>query len=149
MSDPRWYQKKPVAVQVMRYDGANAALIIAWAGDENIRDGANGLEISTLEGVMTASIGDIVVKGIAGEFHPVKPAIFAETYTPASDELQSYLERATNVERWYVDAVSELLVARKRIEELEESLSEKRELLTARARVQELEAQLRGTGGGA
>lgn len=39
------------------------------------------VEISTLEGVMTASPGDYIVKGVQGEFYPVKPDIFAQTYT--------------------------------------------------------------------
>ena len=36
--------------------------------------------IKTLEGDMTASEGDWVVKGLKGEFYPVKPDIFALKY---------------------------------------------------------------------
>ncbi|MBE7361552.1 hypothetical protein INS20_02245 [Staphylococcus haemolyticus] len=36
--------------------------------------------IETLEGTMTASLGDYIVKGVDGEFYPVKPEIFEKTY---------------------------------------------------------------------
>lgn len=36
--------------------------------------------IETLEGTMTASLGDYIVKGVDGEFYPVKPDIFEQTY---------------------------------------------------------------------
>ncbi|GHT22516.1 hypothetical protein FACS189419_05180 [Planctomycetales bacterium] len=38
------------------------------------------LKIETLEGTMTANIGDWVIKGVKGEFYPCKPGIFAKTY---------------------------------------------------------------------
>ena len=36
--------------------------------------------IDTLEGLMTAKIGDWIIKGIKGEFYPCKPDVFAATY---------------------------------------------------------------------
>lgn len=39
-------------------------------------------KIETLEGTMTASPGDWIVKGVKGEIYPVKPDIFEETYSP-------------------------------------------------------------------
>ena len=36
--------------------------------------------IQTLEGEMTASLGDWIIKGIQGEFYPCKPDIFEATY---------------------------------------------------------------------
>lgn len=39
-------------------------------------------EIQTLEGVMTVSPGDWVIKGIKGELYPCKPDIFKATYDP-------------------------------------------------------------------
>lgn len=38
------------------------------------------LGIEILEGVMIASPGDIIIKGINGEFYPCKPDIFLKTY---------------------------------------------------------------------
>ena len=39
-----------------------------------------GLQIHTLEGVMTANINDWIIKGVNGEFYPCKPDIFDKTY---------------------------------------------------------------------
>jgi len=39
-----------------------------------------GLKIDTLEGVMTASIGDYIIRGINYELYPCKPDIFDKTY---------------------------------------------------------------------
>lgn len=41
------------------------------------------IQIQTIEGVMTAQLGDWIIKGIKGEFYPCKPDIFEATYEPA------------------------------------------------------------------
>lgn len=38
------------------------------------------LEIKTLEGVMTVSPGDWIIKGLKGEIYPCKPDIFEQKY---------------------------------------------------------------------
>lgn len=38
------------------------------------------IKIETLEGVMKASVGDYIIKGVNGEFYPCKPDIFNKTY---------------------------------------------------------------------
>ena len=38
------------------------------------------IEIETLEGIMKASFGDYIIKGVKGEFYPCKPDIFQATY---------------------------------------------------------------------
>jgi hypothetical protein len=38
------------------------------------------IQIQTLEGVMEASVGDWIIKGVKGEFYPCKPDIFKMTY---------------------------------------------------------------------
>lgn len=40
----------------------------------------NYMYIETLEGTMTACLGDYIVKGVNGEYYPVKPEIFEKTY---------------------------------------------------------------------
>jgi hypothetical protein len=40
--------------------------------------------IVTLEGEMTAQIGDWIVQGIQGEFYPVRDTIFRATYDEVS-----------------------------------------------------------------
>ena len=51
---------------------------IGWKGVT--WDAFNGPVIETLEGNHYASIGDYIIKGVAGEFYPRKPAIFNATY---------------------------------------------------------------------
>lgn len=41
--------------------------------------------IRTLEGDMTASLGDWIIKGVKGEFYPCKDQIFKMTYEPADE----------------------------------------------------------------
>lgn len=45
------------------------------------------IEIKTLEGVMTASEGDFIIKGISGEFYPCKPDIFHKSYRKFNVEM--------------------------------------------------------------
>lgn len=54
------YRKKPFAVE-------------AYQTDKEI-------VIHTLEGDMTASVGDYIITGINGEKYPCKPDIFEKTY---------------------------------------------------------------------
>ncbi|MGI8682055.1 MAG: hypothetical protein ACR2JO_07990 [Mycobacteriales bacterium] len=42
-----------------------------------------GIAIETLEGVMVASPGDWIIRGVQGEFYPCAPSIFEATYEPA------------------------------------------------------------------
>lgn len=41
------------------------------------------IHIDTLDGTMTADMGDWVIRGIQGEFYTCKPDIFARTYEEA------------------------------------------------------------------
>jgi hypothetical protein len=42
------------------------------------------LAVYTLEGVMKASVGDWIIRGVKGELYPCKPDIFEATYEPAA-----------------------------------------------------------------
>jgi hypothetical protein len=48
-------------------------------------DGHCTMHIQTLEGVMEASIGDWIIRGIQGEVYPCKPDIFYATYERVSE----------------------------------------------------------------
>jgi hypothetical protein len=86
------YRKKPVVIEAMQYDGHNGWLIVKWAGPgrlikespvlEPTSENPSGtyLQIMTLEGVMTAIVGDWIIKGVKGEVYPCKPDIFEQTY---------------------------------------------------------------------
>lgn len=77
-------RKKPVEIEFMQFkDMGNVSDIETWTNLEAVYDYGNDgkvMYIDTLEGVMTANIGDYIVKGLNGEFYPVKPDIFKKTY---------------------------------------------------------------------
>lgn len=89
MSISLW-RKKPVVVEAVQWDGSHpsAGAIIQWLSEaeheaQALTDASGGLfaiEIPTLEGPMSASPGDWIIKGVAGEFYPIKDSIFRETY---------------------------------------------------------------------
>ncbi|WNM50796.1 hypothetical protein Alsa2_CDS0182 [Staphylococcus phage Alsa_2] len=74
--------KKPVKVEVMQYTGTDSLPeLLLWIGSKASYNGIkNQLLIETLEGTMVASLSDYIVKGVHGEFYPVKESIFNETY---------------------------------------------------------------------
>lgn len=76
------YKKKPVVIEAVRWTGSNFSEIKKFMGDTVIAFNEQSLKISvkTLEGVITASPNDYIIKGVAGEFYPCKPKIFEETY---------------------------------------------------------------------
>ncbi len=78
------FRKKPVVIEAMLLNDDNLPKIWDWMGDAYLghgeSEGVTDLKISTLEGVMTANVGDWIIKGVKGEFYPCKPDIFALTY---------------------------------------------------------------------
>ena len=42
--------------------------------------------IDTLEGIIMASVGDYIIKGVNGEFYPCKPDIFLKTYEEVHED---------------------------------------------------------------
>lgn len=78
------FRKKPVVIDAIRWNGLNASEVLDFIGYDNalLWSGKGTIEIHTLEGKMTASEGDWIIKGIQGEFYPCKPDIFEATYEP-------------------------------------------------------------------
>lgn len=80
------YRKKPVEIEAVQYDGNFRCLdIFPMSEVENFIVGTDEsgnpcLKIRTLEGVMTVSKGDYVIRGVKGEYYPCKPDIFEMTY---------------------------------------------------------------------
>lgn len=96
------YRKKPVVIEAIQFiDDVDRILEIQeFTGQETIRvdykdKNNHTLKIDTLEGVMTASVGDYIIKGVQGEFYPCKPDIFEKTYEEAQPK-QSIIDRATD-----------------------------------------------------
>lgn len=75
------YKSKPKEIEAIQWTGENLSELIAFVPEE-FRDNRihQPLGIKTLEGIMTISIGDFVIKGIKGEFYPCKPEIFEMSY---------------------------------------------------------------------
>lgn len=93
------FTKKPVTIEAYQLptppaDGTtneaheNAVwAFLGWCskvGFEPVPGSEDGsVVITTLEGLMPASPGDWIIKGVKGEFYPCKPDIFEATYSPA------------------------------------------------------------------
>ena len=73
------YRKKPVAIEAVQWTGENKKEIFDFV-DTGMQFMDDSLLITTLEGVMIASKGDYIIKGVNGEFYPCKPDIFEKTY---------------------------------------------------------------------
>ena len=77
--------KYRIVIEAMKYDGYNYPSVQDWISGEAhvwpawIHD-YGPFQIDTLEGEMTVSVGDYVIKGINGEFYPCKPDVFLRTY---------------------------------------------------------------------
>lgn len=84
------YRKKPVVIEAIQFTGNNHHELSKWSNDsvyvspgiEPTEHNPTGvyLQINTLEGIMTAIVGDYIIKGVRGEFYPCKPDIFEATY---------------------------------------------------------------------
>lgn len=97
------FRKKPVVIEAVRWLGGNLDEVLSFIKVDllpDIDDGQVGsgightpalgtLDIPTLEGTMTASPGDWIIKGVQGEFYPCKPDIFETTYVPVLNEGES------------------------------------------------------------
>ena len=83
-------RKKPVVVEVMKFDAKNDPYVVAeWCSGEVLEVGifleSLLIKMPTLEGEMIASFGDYIIKGVQGEFYPCKPDIFEQTYEIVGD----------------------------------------------------------------
>lgn len=78
------YRKKPVVIDAMQFteEGKDRVFnfITCNSYPEMDQIGNYIIKIETLEGVMTANLGDWIIKGVNGEFYPCKPDIFEKTY---------------------------------------------------------------------
>lgn len=81
------YRKKPVVIEAVQYAWNEPDTFMEEVQDdiadfvgENVSIIGSDIVIETLEGSMTASPGDWIIKGVAGEFYPCKPDIFEATY---------------------------------------------------------------------
>lgn len=85
------FRKKPIVIEACQFTGKELYVFNhAIEGQEmfcvpfSVHEDRKGrhLIIQTLEGNHRADPGDWIVRGVRGEFYPVKPDIFAATYEP-------------------------------------------------------------------
>ena len=80
------------AVEAMQWDGSDesALTILRWV---NPKEGEGGylasprLTVYTIDGAMTASQGDYIVRSIRGVFYTCRLDIFEATHEPAGEDL--------------------------------------------------------------
>lgn len=84
------YRKKPVVIEAYKLPDAGEDVpesFHQWCEKVGFREWENdrdeGLLLRTREGVMRADPGDWIIRGVADEFYPCKPDIFAATYDTA------------------------------------------------------------------
>lgn len=58
----------------------------SFSGHQDQPDLCQNLRIVTLEGTMSVSPGDWIIRGLRGEFYPCKADIFADSYEPVEQE---------------------------------------------------------------
>lgn len=83
------YRKKAVSVEARQVNLANLDQVAKWCNGIVRRREDNfspRIQIMTLEGVVTAQLGDWVIKGVMGEFYPCRDDIFQMTYEPVNEK---------------------------------------------------------------
>jgi hypothetical protein len=82
---PQRYRKKPVVINALQWTGTNGNAVGTFLTDGDVEWSAEGelILLPTLEGTMSASPGDYIIRGVQGEFYPCKPDIFEATYEAA------------------------------------------------------------------
>lgn len=84
------FRKKPVVIEAFKFEGdfidsSSMPYVPYWAYqalDDGILsfEGRGDLFVNTLEGKMSVTPGDYVIRGVQGEIYPCKPDIFEATY---------------------------------------------------------------------
>lgn len=84
------FRKKPVVIEAIQFDGTPGGAVAVFdvfdipggKFDPSGNMERGNITIPTLEGVVTASRGDWIIRGVKGEYYPCKPDIFEATYEP-------------------------------------------------------------------
>ncbi len=88
------FRKRPVVIEAIQLTEKNLDEIFGFIerqpfsgrGFEVVYAGGKPtINIFTPEGMMTASYGDWIIRGVNGEYYPCKPDIFEKTYEPLED----------------------------------------------------------------
>ncbi len=78
------FRKKPVVIEAWQLTFENSKELREMVGGKMWTKPpmrmVTGITIPTLEGEMNAEYGDWIIKGVKGEFYPIKNDIFLQTY---------------------------------------------------------------------
>lgn len=89
------FRKKPITIEAIQWDGTDECWIkiqnFAYGlidkddfRKDKIKTSNGNIYITTLEGEMCAMENDWIIKGVKGEYYPIKNEIFLETYEEAN-----------------------------------------------------------------
>lgn len=109
------FRKKPVEVDAVQWKGTNIREVLDFCyADKRWQEGieseyVNGpgighvpplgtLDIPTLEGTMTASAGDWIIRDVRGELYPCKPDVFEATYDSAEEKPERIFDWTTDTD---------------------------------------------------
>jgi len=93
------YVKKSVEIEAEEVTEDNVEKLAQWCNgvvNNNDLTAEKSISIYTLEGIMSARVGDYLIKGVNGEFYPCKPDIFAKTYDSTENA----------VDPWHIEVLS-------------------------------------------
>lgn len=83
------YRKKPVVIDAVQWNGQDVNTLPRWAYSyvkgPFVGPSGQELDINTLEGTMTVSQGDWIIRGVRAEVYPCKPDIFEATYEAVTE----------------------------------------------------------------
>lgn len=83
------FRKRPETIEAMQFTNKTKNQVYNWitcTAVPRFDDNNNPiLIIKTLEGVMTARLGDWIIKDVNGDFHPCPPDIFEKAYKLVAD----------------------------------------------------------------
>lgn len=75
------FRKKPVVIDAIQFKGNNDKECMEFCPIViDPEDDKASLIIPTLEGDMKVSLGDWIIKGVNGEYYPIKNYILIKTY---------------------------------------------------------------------
>lgn len=86
------FRKKPVVIEAVRASefAWPQTTMPAWAYDAvssgKVEIYSEIVVVKTLEGDMSATLDDWIIRGVKGELYPCKPDIFSATYDRVEDE---------------------------------------------------------------
>ena len=85
--------KKKVVIEAVHWNGVEVSETPKWIlealNNEVLVYFGDKIRVRTLEGVMTASPGDYIIRGVDGELYPCKPDIFEKTYEKVEEGKES------------------------------------------------------------